>query len=292
MSLPRVSVIVPVYNAQATLEACLRSIVSQDYPADALQVLVVDNGSSDASADIIGRYRHRIEGLDEPTRGPAAARNRGVRSAIGEVIAFIDADCIADPGWLRHLVAPLANEAVGIAGGRILSMRPCNPVEAFGEHIHDHEKALTAFRPPYAIGMNWASRRSVLLEVGLFDESFRRPAGEDVDLAYRIVQRGYALAYADRAVVRHRNEHRLRGLFVEGFRHGFHAVHVHRKHAAFLAAHGYRRVSRHRYAVLATAVRDLIAGRGIERARCVAVFDGGKALGRIAGSLRFRTIAL
>jgi GT2 family glycosyltransferase len=111
-------------------------------------------------------------------------------------------------------------------------VKPYNSVEAFGTEIHDHEAAITHFKPGYVITMNWASRRAVLLGAGGFDESLLR--GEDVDLAYRLVARRYRLVYVPGAVVRHRNERTLRGLFAEGWTHGYHSIDVLRKHEAFL----------------------------------------------------------
>ena len=103
---------------------------------------------------------------------------------------------------------------MGIAGGTIRAVPPAGDVERFGEVIHDHRRAIEVFEPPYAITMNWASRRSVLEELGGFDERFRRC--EDVDLSYRMIQAGYRLAFAPAAVIYHHNEENLAGLFREG----------------------------------------------------------------------------
>jgi glycosyltransferase involved in cell wall biosynthesis len=283
---PQVSVIVPVYNGERTIEACLTSLLAQDYPRDRFRIIAVDNGSTDRTAAILASFADRIRVLHESKRGAAAARNRGLNAADGEVIALTDADCVVDPAWLANIVEPLVDPKVAVAGGRILSVRPCNAIEAYGEEIHDHEKAIGVWKPPYAITMNWAMRRALLADVGCFAEDFLR--GQDVDLAYRIVQSGYRLAYARDAIVRHHNERTYGGLFREGFVHGLHSVHVMRKHAAFLAAHGHRRFSARSWVAVAAAFRDSLVGRERERARCVAVFNAGKKLGKLAGSLRFR----
>jgi GT2 family glycosyltransferase len=130
-------------------------------------------------------------------------------SARGEVVAFTDADCVVEPGWLASLVAPLSDESIGIVGGKILAKRPCNPIEEFGERIHDHELAINVYEPPHVITMNWASRVSVLRE-NLFDEKFLR--SQDVDLSYRILQQGYEFVFTPAAVVYHRNEKTFSGL--------------------------------------------------------------------------------
>lgn len=260
----RVSVVVPVYNGRATIGDCLASLLEVDFPREAFEVLVVDNGSRDGTADLVARHGAAVRLLHESKRGPAAARNRGLREARGEVVAFTDADCVVERGWLRAITAPLADPTVGIAGGRILARRPCNDVERFGERIHDHHSAINVWKPPYAITMSWASRLAVLREVGLFDEDLRRV--EDVDLSYRIVQAGYRVVYVPEAVVYHRNERTLWGLFAEGYAHGYHAIKVLRKHEEFLA-------------------RDPAAER---ESRYWDVFRFGKRLGRELGSLRAR----
>jgi GT2 family glycosyltransferase len=280
--LPRVSVIVPVYNGQETILPCLHSLFGLRYPADRLELIVVDNGSTDDTPAIVGRLQDRLRIMREDRRGPAAARNRGIREASGDCIALTDADCVVDPDWLAELVQPLAAPEVGISGGRILSMEPCNRIERFGEKIHDHRRALEEFEPPYAIAMNWASRRSVLLEAGLFDETLLR--GEDVDLAWRIRAAGFRLVYRHTALIYHRNERTLRGLLAEGYAHGYYAVAVRRKYHAALPEKGAAR-----YAPMRPLLHDA-AGvlHGADRLESFYrfVFDLGKALGHFRASAR------
>jgi glycosyltransferase involved in cell wall biosynthesis len=287
---PTVSVIVPVYNAERTIDDCIRSLLELRYPADRLELRVVDNGSRDGTAAALRRYADRAVLLHERRRGPAAARNAGLKGAKGEVVAFTDADCVVDPHWLARLVEPLEDRRVGIAGGTILARPPANEVERFGEGIHDHRKAIELYRPAYAITMSWASRREVLLELGGFDERFRRC--EDVDLSYRVTQAGYALAFAPEAVVYHRNETSLPGLFQEGFAHGFHGVRARKRHEAFLRQFGYSRINRRAYAEIGNRVLDWARGRDRARAGCDAAFNSGKKAGKLLGSARFGHIDL
>jgi GT2 family glycosyltransferase len=281
--------VVPVRNGAETLDECLRSLLELRYPGP-LELRVVDNGSTDGTAEVLGRYGERIVVLHEPTRGPAAARNAGVRGVTGEVVAFTDADCVVEPDWLARLVTPLADPAVGIAGGRILARPPAGEVERFGEEIHDHRMAIEVYDPPYAITMSWASRREVLEELGGFDEGLRRC--EDVDLSYRAVQAGYGLIYVDDAVVYHRNESGLPGLFGEGFAHGFYGVQARKRHERFLRRLGHASVNGRAYAEIGSRVVDWARGHDRARSRCDAVFNSGKKAGKLAGSLRFRHVDL
>jgi glycosyltransferase involved in cell wall biosynthesis len=242
--LPSATIVVAVYNGARTLRECLDSITRLDYPAERLEIVCVDNASTDATPQILAGHAARCRLLREAKRGPAAARNAGVRNASGEVVAFTDADCTVDPGWLRHLACGALDAGVGISGGTILSQRPCNAIESFGQRIHDHRRAITAIDPPYAITMNWASRRDLLAELGGFNEELLRCS--DVDLSYRMLQAGYSLRYEPRAVVYHRNERTPWGLLHEGYVHGFHAVKVRMLHAAFLREAGRRASARRR----------------------------------------------
>jgi glycosyltransferase involved in cell wall biosynthesis len=281
---PFVSVVVPVFNGEATIETCLRSLLAQDY--ESFEVIVVDNESTDGTAAVLEGFADRATVLREARRGAAAARNRGIREARGDVVAFTDGDCVADPGWLRAVVAPLENEEVGIAGGRVLAARPCNRVEKFGEVIHDQEMAICVYKPPYVVSSNWASRRSVLQDAGLFDDEFLR--SQDVELAYRIVQLGYRLVYAPEAVVYHRNQRTLAGLFREGFTHGFHSFRVVAKHGRFLDEYGYRPFKLRSYRAIARHARDYVIRRDPDRALCACVFNAGKEVGKLAGFVRMR----
>jgi len=229
---PRVSVVVAVYNAEETVRDCVEALLQLDYRPDRLELLCVDNGSTDRTPSILTTYGTRLRILRQAKRGPAAARNEGLRHATGEIVAFSDADCVVDRAWLRHLIAPLCDRAVGAVGGKILSRRPCNSIEAFGQQVHDHDRAINGIVPPYTITMNWASRLDVLRTVGLFKEDLLRCS--DVDLSYRLVQAGYRLVYEPRAVIYHRNERTPWGLMREGYQHGYHAVKVLRRHARFV----------------------------------------------------------
>jgi glycosyltransferase involved in cell wall biosynthesis len=276
MSTPQVSVVVPALNAERSIAGCVASLLALDFAPERREIVVVDNGSTDRTRALLGQFGEAIRVLSEPVRGSAAARNRGIREARGALVAFTDADCTVGEQWLAALLPRLEDTAVGIAGGPILSRRPCNRVELFGESIHDHRAALERLDPPYAIAMNWASRREVLLAAGLFDETLLR--GQDVDLAWRLHAAGYRLVYEERGRVYHRNERTPWGLAHEGYLHGLHGVRVRAKHglaprtriAPRLAAHAAR----------------LLRGEGFPETALALVFDTGKWLGERVGAAR------
>lgn len=282
---PTVTVIVPVYNAEHTIEECIGSILNLDYPKEKLELIFVNNASTDRSGKILKQYEKEIKILYESKRGPATARNKGLLNASGEVIAFTDSDCVVDKGWLKNIVKPLENEEVGIVGGKILAKRPCNKIEKYGEFIHNHLDSINSYQPPYVITMNWASRLSVLKEMNFFNEDFIR--GEDVDLSYRIYMAGYKLVYSEDAIVYHKNEDSLTGLISEGYLHGLYSVQAIKLYYDLVTKFGHRRFNIDSYKEIVLDFKDSILGQNKMNALCSAVFNTGKKIGKMLGSVKY-----
>ncbi len=281
-----VSVVVPVYSAQKTIVACLNSLISQAFPEGSYRIIVVDNGSRDRTLEILRRYESSVTVVHESVRGPAAARNLGILLGGGDIVAFVDADCIAAPDWLSNLISQFDDQSIAMVGGRIESVTPKNEVQLYGERIHDHKKAIEFCNPPYIISMNSAVRRTVLAEVGLFDNTFRR--GEDVDLSWRIRKAGYQFQYAPDAVIYHHNESTLRGLLREGLLHGYYGVKVKRDHDAYLVQNGrHRNTFGNLRRTLASFRRYLQLERRDREHMYAAIFNGGKTVGSLLGYFRF-----
>ena len=229
---PLVSVIVPVRNGARTLGPCLTSVLGSDFPATRFEVIVVDNGSTDGTANVLRDFSGRVRVVHEARRGAAAARNAGLAAAEGTLVAFTDADCEVDSHWLGQLTGPLVDGEATVAGGRILAFADANTVARFGERIHDHRRAIEYFRPPYLITMNMAVTMEAMRGVGGFDERFLR--GEDVDVSWRLLQAGVRLEYVDEAIVHHRNRDTLFSLAREAWQHGYYGVKVTHMHRAYL----------------------------------------------------------
>lgn len=180
-----VSIVIPALNEESYISRCLVSVLEQDYPRDRLEVVVVDNGSVDATASIARRFPVRV--IEEPRAGVAGARNAGIRAARGEIVAFIDADCIAKPAWLRELLSGSDDKTIGCFAGDIL---PVPDGGLISDYIHDRrlisQEALLSSTPPVAAGANIAYRKSVFEEIGCFDEKFTE--GEDGDLFWRFMK--------------------------------------------------------------------------------------------------------
>lgn len=203
--LPFVSVVIPVYNDALRLGRCLEALARQTYPKDALEVVVVDNASQDDVRSVVARFPNAACAF-QPVRGPAAARNLGVSVSRGEVIAFTDADCLPEPGWLANGVrALLALPRCGMLAGRV-DLFPADPARPTAAELYDSVTYLQQRRHAergFAATANAFVLRRVWDEVGGFDQSFTTASAEDQEWGRRAGARGYPAAYADDALVRH-----------------------------------------------------------------------------------------
>lgn len=224
---PFVSVIVPVRNCERTIGACVSSLLRADYPSERREIIVVDNGSKDGTAEIVRTFPVRY--LTEPRRGPSAARNRGIESSAGEIVAFVDADCVATTGWLRALVRKFEEPKVDAVAGEIVSYPPTTPAERYSalRKPRWQEPALQQSRP-FAVTANVAFRRRTFDRIGMFDPALVR--AQDKDLGWRFFSAGLNLSYSAEALVLHRHRQTGWGFFVQHVGWGYGAALLHRKY--------------------------------------------------------------
>ncbi|MGC1810824.1 MAG: glycosyltransferase [Candidatus Binataceae bacterium] len=197
---PRISVVVAAYNAEATLGDCLASLRVQNYPD--YETIVVDDGSADATAQAAEQGGARVVRVDH--RGLGGARNAGIDAATGEIVAFLDADARADRDWLYHLAECITRRGVAAAGGPNLAPA-ANRAKAAAMAAAPGlpcEVRAGDDRLAQLCGCNMAITRAALRAVGGFDPDFTA-AGDDVDLAWRLAERGETLASAPGATVIH-----------------------------------------------------------------------------------------
>lgn len=193
------AVVVPVRNGAATLGACLDGLAAQE-DAPPFEVTVVDNGSTDGTAAVAREHPVVTRVVAEPTPGSYAARNAGVAASTGDVVAFLDADCVPDPRWLAEALAAL--EGHGLAGGRVVPIRSEHPTiwERYTNAVYlDQGEAIET--QGFAATANLVVRRAVFDATGGFDATLR--SSGDVEFCRRATSAGASLTYAPRAVVSH-----------------------------------------------------------------------------------------
>jgi cellulose synthase/poly-beta-1,6-N-acetylglucosamine synthase-like glycosyltransferase len=260
---PSVSVIVPVRDGASTIADCLDAILATDYPAERREILAVDNGSTDTTADLIRARSVRY--LRESSRGVSHARNRGIAESHGEILAFVDADCIVEPQWLTELVQPFADPEVGAVAGDLKHTEAHTAAERQAvRQLGDWQRFSFTSDPPYPITANAAYRRDVIERIGGFDPRMTR--AQDVELGLRFHERtDLRLAFAERATARHRNRSTQWGFFRQQLGWAYGAGLVGAKYEAMggdpvqpPGARGMARTARG----LAIVVRARLRGRG------------------------------
>ena len=207
---PRFSVVVALHNAGRTLRECLESLRRLDYPD--YEVIVVNDGSTDDSPSIMEEFPFRC--VTTPNQGISAARNVGLGLSTGDIVAYIDSDAFADPDWLTNLAATyLESDVAGVGGPNIVPREdgwkahcvyraPGGPTQVmlddqFAEHIP---------------GCNMSFRKAALDAIGGFDPIFRK-AADDVDVCWRLLDRGQRLGFSPSAIVWHHRRPSVRAFW-------------------------------------------------------------------------------
>ncbi|MEQ2007129.1 MAG: glycosyltransferase [Limisphaerales bacterium] len=227
---PKVSVVVASYNGGKTLPACLTSLERLNYPN--YEVILVDDGSTDDTPEIAERYRMELDDRTQTTAasgrlstlnsqlstsarprfrcirqvnlGLSVARNTGIHASEGEIVAFTDSDCRADEDWLHYLVGDLLrSDFQGIGGHNFLPPEdgwiPAAVMASPGGPAH---VMLTDRLAEHIPGCNMAFYKWALDEISGFDPIYRK-AGDDVDVCWRLQQRGYKIGFSPAGFVWH-----------------------------------------------------------------------------------------
>ena len=220
----RASIVVPTRNRAALLQKCLRALAKQTLPSEEMEIIVVDDGSTDYTAERVRRAAEQgklsIRLLNGKGRGPAAARNIGWRAATAPVVIFTDDDCEPAPRRNADLVERLEqNPALAGVGGKITKIR-----EGVVPRFVDDEGYLAHpgadGSADYLVTANAAYRKAALQEVGGFNESFPCAGGEDPELSFRLRARGAKLGKIEGGAVFHNHPRSLIDLYWMNWRYG------------------------------------------------------------------------
>ncbi len=196
----KVALYIPCFNSARTIQACLEAVLHQERLPE--QILVVDDGSTDATIEIAKKYPVKIIGHPE-NRGLAAARNTAIRSTDAEFIASLDSDCEPDKGWLACLIKNINSPATAGAGGRVEEGNLSSLFDIWRSvHMQQHWGAKKKTNPPFLFGSNTLFRREALIKAGSYNESYGNNF-EDVDISNRLRKSGYNLVYEPRAAAVH-----------------------------------------------------------------------------------------
>jgi glycosyltransferase involved in cell wall biosynthesis len=221
---PGITVVVPTHNRPASLTRCLQHLAAQDTD-EAIEILVVDDGSDDAGpvADAVGRIPSaRL--IRQARRGPAAARNAGVRAAAGSLICLTDDDCEPGRAWVARLARAL-HDGEDVVAGLTRSGDDGSRVALASQLLLEHFAEQSAV--PFAASNNIGATARLLSDIP-FDESYSDAGGEDRDWCQRLAARGYRIASDPGALVVHHQPLTIRRYVSQHARYGRGSYHYHR----------------------------------------------------------------
>ncbi len=195
------SVIIPAYNAEKYLSHTLHALEEQTISSR--EIIVVDDGSTDRTREIANGFK-RVHVLSQKNAGPAKARNAGARAAKGEIIVFLDSDCVPQKNWLEEMLKPFEDlKVVGVQGA--YKTKQSSLVARFDQVDieYRYERMKRARRLDWIGTYSAAYQKETFLAAGGFDESFTRASGEDAELSYRLSEKGNLLVFNPHAIVYH-----------------------------------------------------------------------------------------
>lgn len=232
-SFPLISIIIPVRDQADDLAECLHSLVNVDYPKDRLEIIVVDDGSRKKAATDITSPDIRII-RQEKSLGPATCRNIGAENARGDILAFIDADCMAGKNWLKEIVPFFQVVEVGAVGGYVEGYYRKSLLDRYeaiasslnmGERIIIESKSTSGFYVPTA---NMLVDREAFKNAGSFQAGLY--IGEDVDFCWRLKNLGLWLLYVPLGKVAHKHRNRLDRMLKRRLEYGTSEAGLYRAH--------------------------------------------------------------
>lgn len=239
--LPSVSIIIPTLNRKDILREALLSLDKVDYPRDQLEAVVVSDGSTDGTNELMSQIKkklnYKLVFVREKRRGISYAKNTAIKKSKGEVIVSTDDDCLFEKNWLEKLVKPFSDPLVGAVGGpdravkneTILAKSIDYAFNSFigsgGIHGRFLKVKLGKF---YPVGCNMAFRRKVVKKIGFFDETLA--PGEETDFNHRIEKAGFKLVFVPEAFVWHRPRANIRRFIPYIFKRGAARVEIIRRH--------------------------------------------------------------
>lgn len=224
----KISVIIPFYNSQETIEKCLDALAEQYVKPD--EVILVDNRSTDNSIKIVQAFKKNHTDLniilaEETKPGPAAARNKGLKIVTGDIITFTDSDCMPAKNWLYEIKKAFSNLKFGAVAGQIVGCKPGSIFDKFHALFtmkgFTHSQTFNEFtlvRGGFPTA-NLSIKKTILDQISGFCDTMKIYS-EDYDLCARIYRAGFCIRYTTDAIVYHRHRNNLKGTWTQSFGYG------------------------------------------------------------------------
>ena len=230
---PLVTIIIPVRNRPDEISDCLKSLLQLDYPIDKKEIIVVDDASDDNTAEIISGFPVKL--MRNSRRMQASfSRNLAAKEARGEILAFIDSDCTADPMWLKGLVPAFNDPENGAIGGMVDSWFDKKALDRYekvsssltmGNRSKSSKEEGNFFYLPTC---NLLTKKDTFLKLGGFNIDLT--VGEDVDFCWRLKNSGYEIEYRPAGAVFHKHRNKIGSFFTRRVQYGTSEPFLHKKH--------------------------------------------------------------
>ncbi|MFZ0319985.1 MAG: glycosyltransferase [Candidatus Sulfotelmatobacter sp.] len=215
-----ISIIVPTFNGGYRIGNCLDALLKQTAGREA-EILVVDDGSTDNTVDMVGRYPD-VRLITQANVGPAGARNRGAFEARGAIILFTDDDCVPTPEWLASMLEPFADpEVVGAKGIYRTHQRRLIARFVQIEYEDRYRRMAGLDCIDFVDTYSAAFRRDRFLEIDGYDTSFPMACAEDIELSYRMSARRWKMIFAPKAIVYHMHPDTLQWYLKKKYKFAF-----------------------------------------------------------------------
>ena len=245
----KVSVIIPAYNAEKTIKECIESALNNDY--DDFEVVVVDDGSTDNTREIIGRIddkRLKFFGNAENSGAPST-RNHGIKKSEGEIVLLLDADAYVKEDWIRRHASLHEETPADVIGGGIIGVYDtvygkCDGLSSWWMCMpHSKDHYLRKYHLPTN---NMSVKRRVFEDVGYFNEALK--TGEDVEFCFKVLRQNLKIYFKSDLVAYHYDRNDFNGFLRHQEAYGRHAIEVRKRHdmdfsfllpSSYLMAHVY-----------------------------------------------------
>lgn len=221
---PSISVIIPVHNGERTLRECLLSVRAQLNEGD--EIIVIDDGSTDRSPEITEGLRIKL--IRQTRQGQSSARNKGIKAAQGDIVVFTDADCTVQSGWLGELVTPISRGESAGTVGRITSNQENRVANLIQIELDERYSQMKNREAVDFLNTGNCAFRKELLDDPAFDERFLWL--EDVELSFRLAQKGHRMVFVENAVVDHPHPESFWQYLLRKFRYAVFAPIIYRRY--------------------------------------------------------------
>lgn len=195
-----VSIICPIYNGELFIDKLIPALLNQDFPHQKYEIIIIDNGSNDLTLEKLKNYPVQV--FSEPViKSSYGARNLGINSAKGDILAFIDSDCIAESNWLKEGVESLLKNGADMIAGHVhfIFKNPTSPWEIFDATFHMNQELSST--KGYSATANLFVKKELFHQLGLFNS--KSTSGEDKAWTSKAVASGKKLIYEKNATVNH-----------------------------------------------------------------------------------------